>query len=127
MGLKSNSKREQGAGGTPPEGGNVLKELFHNFMVTLRGLFKRQPKKLGLTDSELASRLYGKRQLGKLISTRREGFPMPKFQRCPDCGRDVKIFNKTATGARYVCRCGLINSVTHPIILRQLRTEGFNP
>jgi len=79
----------------------VLKELFHRFIITLERLSGKQGK-LGLTDSELASKLYGEKS-PKRISTKRPGPNMPKWQPCPQCRAGSPRGGKTQGGANYNC------------------------
>ena len=52
----------------------------------------------------------------RIINTSRGGPNMPKYQRCPDCGANVKRHHKTHEGAVYICRCGMRNYITSPAL-----------
>jgi hypothetical protein len=76
-----------------------------------KSLFKSPEEKkhaLGMTDSELASKLYGEDGSAKPPRKARvdtyDGINMPKAQPCPDCRAHSRRLERLPGGARYLCR-----------------------
>ena len=79
----------------------MCKKLF----LKLIGRVSRKPR----VNKELETRIVEemkKRKPVRLISTRRGGPNMPRFQPCPICHAGAKRKFKAELGANYACRCG---------------------